>query len=478
MSRFADSIAAGLLRIGVERGDRVAILTRRSVASVASMHAILSVNAFYVPIGLSMPRDRIDVVLKDCEPRVIIYDAHNRADAEAAASLVGAKLLELSVSRGFIDIEESEVRVPNAGSCSSDSGGYILYTSGSTGQPKGVVISQESILDYVDWSVSYFGVTNRDRILSTAPFHFDMSVFDIFVSLISGATLVIASERECLFPRLLTRKISEQGPTIWKGVSSLFGHMTQLSNLDSDALSSLRILIFAGEKAPTRFLIRWMQALPDAQYFNAYGPTEATGISSCYRIERVPKPDDELPIGTACTNTRIYLFDGDHELTERCAVGEIVIGGPGVALGYWRDSARTAESFVTHIGSRDFGEPVYRTGDLGRMNDDGDLVFVARVDRQIKHQGYRIELDEIESALQSLEGVVAAAVIHVTKQRQSELVGFFEAENTIAQSRVRQLLAERLPLYMVPKELMQLTSIPRTDRGKIDYGALEAQCKT
>ncbi len=462
-----------LAEVGVSAGDRVVLLMKRSAAVIAALLGTLRAGATYVPVAHGMPEDRILHIARDSGATAIICDAASVTTAQSVADAIGAAVVDLdaadpeSVSGSSIDERPGEGHSAGTTPC------YLLYTSGSTGVPKGVIVSHDNVSDYARWAIDYFGIDDKDVILSTAPFYFDMSTFDIYASLMSGATLVIASEKDVLFPRLLLGRIRDNRVTIWKAVSSLFGHVSSVARLDAEALSSLRSLVFSGERLPTHFLGKWMDALPEVSYFNAYGPTEATGISSCHRFEARPNEKDEIPIGLPCERTEILLFDGEKRILCANSQGEIVISGPGIAHGYWNDADKTAAAFVTSIGETQFASPAYRTGDLGYFDADGVLWFVGRVDRQIKHQGYRIELDDIELALQSIDGVNDAAVIHRSNGKSPELAAFFEAAGEVDEAGVREQLKARLPAYMVPRIFRKLDALPRTDRGKIDYFALE-----
>lgn len=473
---MSDVIARELHASGVAKGHRVVIFARRSAAVIVSMHAAVSLGATYIPVAHNMPDHRLKGVIQDCEPTLLICDSHTIDMAQAYGLSRNIPILELEVGEGVIaptDPVSASDKIPDS-EASGDSAFYILYTSGSTGHPKGVIVTHENVSDYVGWAIDYFGVTENDTILSTAPFYFDMSTFDIYVALASGAELVIASDRDCVFPKLLLGKIAAKNITVWKAVSSLFAHVAKISTFSTTPLPSLRILVFSGERLPTRYLVDWMNTVPEACYYNAYGPTEATGISTCYRIDGIPNFDEVIPIGKPCTKKEIMLFRDDEPVCARNEPGEIVIGGAGIAKGYWRDDAKTSRSFVVRIGSTTFDNPVYKTGDLGYVNENGNHVFLSRMDRQVKHQGYRIELDDVETALRNIESISDAAVICKVDRQLTELVAFYECDSSIDQSEVRATLMSRLPVYMIPKLLKNVSALPRSERGKIDYNALKS----
>ncbi len=309
---------------------------------------------------------------------------------------------------------------------------YILYTSGSTGTPKGVMVSHLNIANYVSWATEFFGITSQDVILSTAPFHFDMSTFDVYCSMKSGARLVIAPEEMLLFPAKLLAFANNEGVTLWKGVSSLLAYIARTGSLERLRLDSMKRIVFAGEVLPTKYLIEWMRKCPSVRFYNAYGPTEATGISTCYEVAEMPRHADErIPIGKACANSEVIVEKEDGSQGEQGDVGELLVRGSGVASGYWNDVEKTKAAFVRNPFGSGVKDVVYRTGDLVLLREDGNLEFIGRKDDQVKWMGYRIELGEIESALLSLPNVKDAAVLLERNEmlKTEELVGVVEVVN-------------------------------------------------
>jgi len=303
-----------------------------------------------------------------------------------------------------------------------------------------------------------------------------MSVFDIYCSLISGATLVIAPEKCLLFPTQILKLIDEKEVTIWKAISSLLVYLSKTSSLKTEGLRSLQKILFAGEVLPTKHLINWMEHYPEKQYFNAYGPTEATGVSIFYEVTTIPANQTEsIPIGKPCANTEVLLLtDGDKpaKLGQR---GEICIRSAGLSTGYWNDRGKTAKSFTQNPLNRQASDRIYRTGDIGMMRADGNIEFIGRKDFQIKYMGYRIEPAEIEFALLNIDGVDEAAVILSESKSIEipEIVAFFEAKNGLDNSQIMTHLVSALPPHMIPKHLFPLDKLPRTDRGKVDRQNLQ-----
>lgn len=466
---------------GVSRQDCVIFCIQRSVNCLIALLGILKADAVYVPIDHKISPERIRKIVEDCSPSALICD-----ESTIFAIISFLKSFELDIP--VISLSSEEVhkesfpqisyreqilsyseKTPEYGNCDNDTA-YILYTSGSTGAPKGVMISHRNIHCYIEWAVEFFQISENDRILSTAPFHFDMSVFDIFCSLKAGATLCIASEKMLLFPQSLLQFMEKEGVTVWKGISSLLMYIERAGILDKVRLPELRVIAFGGEALPIKYLIPWMKAFPDKKFFNAYGPTEATGISLCYAVDTLPEDlRKRIPIGKPCKETDVFLLDDQGCCVEPGRVGELCIGGTCLSKGYLNDPEKTRLSFIDNPIAGNSEEKIYRTGDLAVLREDGNYEFIARKDNQIKHMGYRIELCEIEHALGAIRAIRDAAVLLVKSEHKgfNELIAYYEAEEDIALTIIISELQKHLPYYMVPKQFVRISNIPRNDRGKI-----------
>jgi amino acid adenylation domain-containing protein len=479
----SNRLAHCLKRNGIERQDRVAICLKRSINIIISIVGILKADAIYVPIDPKTPSNRFKVIMDDCGPKSIICDSETVDSVLSALEDLPFKPLiiimnyrnnrPISKKGNFIfldEIDKQDDNIPEYKNIDTDIA-YILYTSGSTGKPKGVVISHLNIINYINWAVECINITSNDNILCTAPFHFDMSTFDVYCTLTTGATLVIVPENFLLFPVQLLNLIEDKQITIWKAISSLLTYLVKTGSLQADRIPTLRKIIFAGEIFPTKHLIQWMKTYPDKHYYNAYGPTEATGISTYYRVDKVPDdPQKPIPIGKACANSDVFLLKDDDSLAKTGEIGELCIRGAGLSGGYWNDMEKTDKVFVRNPLSKIPGDKIYRTGDLGKLADDGNIEFIGRKDFQIKYMGYRIELAEIENALLSINNIDGAAVILSDSNNIGipEMIAFFEARKEINIAGVRSRLSSLLPPHMVPQHIIRLDTLPRNDRGKID----------
>jgi D-alanine--poly(phosphoribitol) ligase subunit 1 len=484
--RAANGMAHALKAGGVKRQDRVVIWLKRSSQVVLALLGALKADAIYVPIDIKAPPERLLKVIEDCRPAAIICDEKSLSLLEGVRErLQGVRLLLLFGAGGeaasplddiptvyWKDVTGADAP-PSYHNIDADAA-YILYTSGSTGTPKGVTVSHLNVINYMEWAVECFGIVAEDRVLGTAPFHFDMSTFDIYTSLKAGATLCIATEKQLLFPKSLLDLIEREGVTIWKGVSSLLMYLSSTGALKENRIPTLNRVLFGGEVLPTKHLMNWMKAFPGKRFYNVYGPTETTGISAYYPVERPPESAGEsIPIGRACSNTEIFILTDEDRLARTGETGELCIRGSGLSLGYWNDEEKTARAFVRNPLGCTRHDRIYRTGDLAKVREDGLLEYLGRKDFQVKFMGYRIETYEVEKAILSLENVQQAAVLLCGSSQGeiSELVAFVEGAVT-DDAALLQRLGRSLPAYMLPKQIIALERLPLTDRGKIDRSAL------
>jgi amino acid adenylation domain-containing protein len=347
---------------------------------------------------------------------------------------------------------------------------HILFTSGSTGVPKGVPITHSNAIHFVEWAVGYFGITPSDKNSGHPPLHFDLSTFDIYGSFAAGAELHLVPGELNLHPRRLAGFMSDSELTQWFSVPSTLTLMAQFDVLAAQELPSRRRLLWCGEVLPTPTLIYWMRHLPEVAFTNLYGPTEATIASSYYTVPGCPSSETaSVPIGTACEGEELLVLDERQQPSES---GEIYIAGVGLSPGYWRDVERTRAVFLPNPHSSVPGARMYRTGDLGRVGDDGLVHFLGRTDSQIKSRGYRIELGEIEAALNGLGGLAECAVVGVPAEGfegTTICCAYTSRPGTpIDPPRLRRELASVLPGYMLPARWLGLDALPKNANGKID----------
>jgi L-proline---[L-prolyl-carrier protein] ligase len=320
-----------------------------------------------------------------------------------------------------------------------------------------------------------FQISSEDRVSNHAPLHFDLSVFDVYNSIKAGATLYMVPDELAVFPASLASWIEKQQITAWYSVPSALVHLVLHGNLDTEKLRQLRLILFAGEVFPQKYLKRLAELLPDVELYNLYGPTE-TNVCTYYRVDRAKLPRmDKLPIGRACANTEVFAVDEHDGIVDVGGVGELYVRGPGVTPGYWGDPEKTRKMCVSNRFQPNFEEKLYRTGDLVTPDENGDYYFLGRRDNQIKSRGYRIELGEIEAALLSHAAVYEAAAVAVPDDEIGNRIKAFVAPHnagSVTAVELQRHCATRVPKYMIPEFIELCEGLPKTSTGKIDRVSL------
>ncbi len=488
----ASSRLARLLKdAGCRRGDRVCLLTPKSIEAIIGLLGIYKADCIYVPVDPSSPAARVVKILESCENRWILagggvaplLDALFEADRFRAAISVGwlgrerVKGERFSAEFSLADLDAYPM-APPAYENRGDDAAHILFTSGSTGTPKGVVITHANVRHFVEWANRYFGMMSEDRVSGHPPLHFDLSVYDIFGAFAAGAQLHLVPHDLSILPNRLAEFIRTSKLTQWFSVPSVLHYMAKFDVVRPGGFPALRRLLWCGEVFPTPALRYWMQRLPHVTFTNLYGPTETTIASSYYTVPRCPDDDrTAVPIGTPCDGEELLVLDERLNPAPRGEPGNLYIGGAGLSPGYWRDPARTDAAFIPDHRGGERPERIYRTGDRALVGSDGLVYFLGRADSQIKSRGYRIELGEIETALNAIEGVREGAVVAV------ESAGFertviccayvWASGREVTPVALRRELARVLPAYMLPSRWMSLTCLPRNVNGKIDRGRLK-----
>ncbi|HEX4560456.1 MAG TPA: amino acid adenylation domain-containing protein [Gemmatimonadales bacterium] len=491
LERASNRLAHQLSAAGCEPGDRVGLLIPKSPAAVVAMLGVLKVGAIYVPLDTASPVARLAKILEQCDDRWLLGagDTGVLADLLAAALPApcarilrtgwlggGAPPTVTPVMFGPEDLAVApEGRV--APRTSPRDPAHILFTSGSTGVPKGVVITHSNVWHFVRWAVEYFGIGPSDRNSGHSPLHFDLSTFDIFGSFAAGAELVMIPPELNLLPHRLARLIREAELTQWFSVPSVLNYMAKFDAVKEGDFPSLRRLMWCGEVFPTPSLIHWMERLPHARFTNLYGPTEATIASSYYTIPECPASEDEvIPIGRACGGEELLVLDEHRRAVPAGEQGNLYIGGAGLSPGYWRDRERTQEVFTLRPRTANPEDRIYRTGDLAVMGEDGLVRFCGRSDNQVKSRGYRIELGEIETALHALGVLRECAVVAAPGVAFDAVIccAYVPLKGRRpAPSDMREALSHVLPSYMLPARWLELDALPATSNGKIDRRSLK-----
>ena len=485
---LSNRMARTLREAGIARGDRVAIYLDKSVEAVLAIFAVLKADATYVPLDPTAPVGRLAYIARNCGARCLISSASKAGRVTQLLEQAPAVTLVALVDEGS-DRELGATRVEawpavlrrsdaplDQESIESDLA-YILYTSGSTGEPKGVMISHRNALTFVDWACEAFALGPEDRVANHAPLHFDLSIFDVFSTAEAGACIYPVPAETARFPMELSRFIEREQISVWYSVPSALILLLQHGQVDKRDLSQLRAVLFAGEVFPAKHLRALMQMLPAARYYNLYGPTE-TNVVTWHEVESPPEGDQPIPIGRACANMEVFALGERGELvTTPGAEGELYARGPTVARGYCGDPERTARLFVRNPLDPEDVQRVYRTGDLVRLDDAGNYHFLGRRDNQVKVQGYRVELGEVETALLGHAAVAEAVVLAAEDERRGTYLRGFVALTRGCNATVEELkrhCAQSLPPYMVPAQVEILDMLPRTSTGKADRVRLAA----
>jgi amino acid adenylation domain-containing protein len=479
LDALARWVGGRLIENGVEPGDRVGLYLPKSIDSIAAMHGIMMAGAAYVPVDPTAPATRNAFIHNDCAVRVTVVHADVEAAYREAFGELGAlpPLLVVPGGHGGTGLtalaaagNTTEVAFPEA---DAEDLAYILYTSGSTGKPKGVMLTHENATSFVDWCSETFSPRADDRCSSHAPFHFDLSILDIYMALKHGATLVLVPEDLGKDPVGLAPFIADRRISIWYSAPSILALLAQFGKLPRLDLSRLRLVLFAGEVFPVKHLRSLKQLVAHPDYYNLYGPTE-TNVCTFFRIpDVVPEERDKpYPIGHTCSHLEAKVVDEQGRTVPRGEEGELVVRGPAVTQGYWNLPERNARAFLTG----EDGVSWYKTGDIVNETDDG-YVYLGRRDRMIKKRGYRIELGEIEACLYKHPKVKeAGTVARSDGDGETKVIAFLSTVDggKLSIISMKQFCAERLPLYMVPDRFDQRPALPRTSTDKVDYQKLNS----
>jgi amino acid adenylation domain-containing protein len=471
LETLSNRIARLLRDLGVRRHDRVCLLLAKSPVTVAAMLGALKADCVYVPLDLASPPVRLAKILIAADVAVAFA---NRDSAVGPLHALRDRGLFGDTHIVFLDESDVDCRdsQPLESRNSPDDPAHILFTSGSTGDPKGVVVTHRNVAAFVEWAVGYFGITASDRMSGHPPLHFDLSTFDIYGSLAAGAELHLVPPEANLLPHRLASFIRESQLTQWFSVPSTMAYLAKFDAVPATGFETLKRVIWCGEVLPTPVLIHWMRRMPNARFTNLYGPTETTIASSFHTVAECPSDEAEaIPIGQPCAGEELLILDEQLEPVGGGEIGELCIGGVGVTSGYWRDEERTRAAFVPDPREPSSGRRMYKTGDSCRLGDDGLVYFLGRNDSQVKSRGYRIELGEIEAALATLEGIRESAVVSIASNGFEGVAiccAFVPAATEQKPSDVRQRLHQLLPPYMLPSRWQVLASLPKNANGKID----------
>lgn len=457
----------GTALAGVEGAAPIAVISGRKVETITAYLGIVYSGHAYAPIDGKLPRHRIDIIIETLRPSAILADAENLALAEELAQGVPVFQLEKAMEEAIDEEKLADIRRQMIITDPL----YVIFTSGSTGRPKGVITSHQSLICYIESYAAVMEIDETDRLGNQSPLDYIAAIRDIYVPLYKGCSSVIIPKVYFMEPNRLFRYMNEHKVTSVGWSTSAFTVVLSLGAFEEVKLDTLRKICFSGSVMPASCLAVWQKNLPEAKFVNQYGPTEATASCTYYEVDHLVRPGEQLPIGRPYDNYRVFLLNEDLTETPKGEIGEICVSGPILALGYFNDRERTEKSFLTNPNSKGYPERMYRTGDYGRIREDGLLEFHGRMDRQVKHMGHRVELDEIEYAAGQIDGVEECISLY---DKEKEMLYLFYVGG-IPMRQVVLGLRQVLPGFMVPRKVRKVSALPRLASGKIDMITLKEE---
>lgn len=465
---FAKRIGTAIsYQTGKELRKPVLVFVDRKIQTLVGFMGVVESGNFYVPIDCKMPEQRVKLIADVLDPIAAITIT---ANDQQTLDFIGFNGIRFNYA-DVIEHEMDEELLTGIRNQMIDMDPvYSIFTSGSTGVPKGVLISQRGMVDLAEWLVNTFNFTENDALGNQTPFYFDGSVKDICICLKSGATLNVIGKKYFTFPKLIIPFLNERKVTAILWATSAIVLIGNSDILSVTLPKHLRLVTFAGEAMPAKQLKVWMNKLPNVKFVNLYGPTEITVDCTYYEVDREFSDDEFIPIGKNCMNKQILVFNDEDKLVKIGDCGELCVRGTGVALGYYNNKTRTEEVFVQNPLHNLYSDKIYRTGDIVKYNERGEIEFVSRKDFQIKHKGNRIEMGEIEVVVNSIPAVTNAACIF--DQPNDKIVLFYTTIDG-QELDIINLVKDKIPVYMFPEVIFHLDEMPYNMNGKIDRTELK-----
>ncbi|MFR7821452.1 amino acid adenylation domain-containing protein [Candidatus Pseudoruminococcus sp.] len=468
--KMSKAVGTALVKKFNKKNKSIAVFLDKTVFALTAFFGVAYSGNFYTVIDSMMPADRISTIFDSLQPIAIITDNEHLKIAESIENCGEIILLEDTLNQQIDDKKLAEIR---SNSIDTDPL-YSLFTSGSTGVPKGTVVSHRNVIAYSEWVSETFDITSETVFGSQTPFYFSMSVLDVFSTIRNGATFHIIPKKYFSFPIKLLEYIRDREVNTIYWVPSALSIVANWKALDYVELPKLKKVLFAGEVMPTKQLNMWIKKRPDIFYANLYGPTETTDICTYYVVDRDFRDDETLPIGKHCNNCDVMILTEDNRLAEVGEEGELCARGSFLAMGYYNNPEKTKEVFVQNPLNTAYPEIIYKTGDLVKLNEKGEIIYISRKDYQIKHMGYRIELGEIEAAAGSIEKIKTCVCIY--NENEDKIVFIYEGSK-MTDNELMDKLSEKLPVYMRPNVIKRIKQIPYNQNGKIDRKLLKQTYK-
>lgn len=460
----AKRIAMPLIDAGFFKCPIVIYLPKGAGCVSAFLGSLYSGN-FYSPVDIEMPIARIKKIMDTLKPKAIITDSTHVEEAEKFSG--NAKIITVDETES---LEIEELKIQKALDKVSDTDVmYVLFTSGSTGTPKGVVVPHRALVDFVEWAVKKYHFDETTVFGNQTPFYFSMSIWDLFIPLKCGGSCHIIPHELFMFASQLMKYVKDNAINTLVWVPSALNIVVNMRGLKKHHVDGLRMVFFGGETMPVKSLKKWFEEYTETMFVNIYGPTEVTDTFMSYTVNRELRDQESVPIGEPRDNHDIIILNDRDEQAGADEIGELCVRGAGLALGYYNNPEQTAKAFVQNPINSSYPEIVYRSGDLVKYNEYGELVYVARKDSQIKHMGHRIELGEIETAMATIDEIEAACCIYDSER--TKIIAYYTGN--IEEIEVYHKIKEILPDYMVPDIRIRLKEMPYNLNGKIDRAKLK-----
>lgn len=458
--------AAGCIAACGFHGKPIALLLKRDTLLPAAMLSVLYSGNFYVVLDYESPRQRLEKILQTLRPAMLVY----APDCQDMALSFADSVPTLDFCHALASGNPEDPRLEQLRrSATADDPAYALFTSGSTGVPKGALLTHQNVISYIGWFTECFGIDHTTVFGSQTSLYFSMSVSDFYGAMFTGGAYHMIPKTYFAFPAKLVSFLDQRRINTIYWVPSALGVAAKFDLFKYCLPKTLKTVLFAGEVMPVKYLNYWRRYLPELLYANLFGPTETTDICAYYVVNREFEESHSLPIGAACGNCRLMVIGDDGAAVADGQPGELYVGGPFVARGYYRSPEKTAEVFVQNPLHSDYPDPVYRTGDLVRCNSFGELEYVGRKDFQIKHLGYRIEPSEVETALNTVDGVELTCCVHDAPS--DRLLLGYESRSDLTEALDAAANAV-LPHYMRPSVFFRFDAFPKNANGKIDRKAI------
>ena len=460
----------------IKKNIPIVIFIDKGCECLTAMLAVLYSGNCYVPMDVKTPASRLNSILSTLGSKLIIATKESVKaldNAEFDKTILLYEDLAATAAPGQIDVHLARIR---AGIVDTDLM-YVLFTSGSTGAPKGVAITHRSVVDYIKAFTAEVPIAVDDIVGNQVPFYVDMSLKDIYMSIAVGATICVIPQKYFMTPKKVLKYINDNKVTMLMWVPTAYSIIAQFDGLSKICPESLRKFLFSGEGMPISVYRYWFRSFPEAVWIQQYGPTEITGACTSFLIDREYGEGETIPIGKPFPNTGILLLDENNNVipaTEAEIPGEICVYGSCLAAGYYNDPEKTEKAFVQNPLVKAYSSKMYRTGDLAKWNESGNLVFISRKDYQIKHGGRRIELGEIEAVVDTIPQVKSSCCIH---DSEKDVIVLLYTGN-ISEKELREIIRNKVPQYMVPGRYIVMNELPRLSNGKLDRkGMKELACQ-